>query len=153
MPNGAACDAPTTLSVCVRCRDGREEAFGERRGGARLADAIAAAWRADEAAQARLVLRGVRCMSQCKRPCAIALSAPGRFSYLFGDLDPETGARDAIDCALLHARSAHGIMARERRPRVLQNGVLGRIPPLDYAGEEIEPLRPSFSHDKEPSLK
>lgn len=145
--------ASTTLSVCVRCRDGREEAFGGRRGGARLAGAIAAVWRADAAAQAHLALRGVRCMSQCKRPCAIALSAPGCFSYLFGDLDPEIGARDAIDCALLHARSAHGLVARDFRPRVLQNGVLGRIPPLDYAGEEVEPLLSSISNITEPSRK
>ena len=78
-------DAPT-LSICLTCRDGREDACAGERGGARLARAVL---ERAAAGSSGLRLRGVRCMSQCKRPCVAALTAPGRFAYLFGDLDPQ----------------------------------------------------------------
>ena len=37
-----------------------------------------------------LKVRGVYCMSQCKRSCVVSFTAPDRFTYTFGDLDPKT---------------------------------------------------------------
>ncbi|WP_152613095.1 DUF1636 domain-containing protein [Tateyamaria sp. ANG-S1] len=141
-------DANLTLSVCLRCRDGREtrDADLEKRGGQRLSQGVAAAFSESEAAQLGVQLRGVNCMSQCKRPCTIALSGRARFTYLFGDLDPEIGAADVLAVAAAYAKSATGLLPRNVRPDVLQAGILGRIPPLDFNGELIEPIIPRPSH-------
>ena len=84
------------LSICTTCRDGRETVCNGVRGGTRLAEAVLARLAGDIGRTAFRV-RGVSCMSQCKRPCAIALSGPDRFTYVFGDLDPDTpGHVDAL---------------------------------------------------------
>ncbi|MEM8596846.1 MAG: DUF1636 domain-containing protein [Pseudomonadota bacterium] len=122
------------LSICLRCRDGREDALEGVRGGARLADAVLATG----VAHCDLAVRGVHCLSQCKRPCAIAVSGQGRFTYLFGDLDPLRDAAAVIALAKLYAASPDGFMARNARPYPMQAGVLGRVPPLDWGGDAVE---------------
>jgi len=141
-------DADLTLSICLRCRDGRETDTSDldMRGGRRLSRAVAEAFAASEAAQLGVKVRGVNCMSQCKRPCTIALSGPGRFTYLFGDLDPEIGAADVLAVAAAYAQSETGFLPREARPRVLQAGILGRIPPLDFTDDLVEPIIPPATH-------
>lgn len=135
-------DDALTLSICLRCRDGRETRDTDlaQRGGRRLAQAVVAAFPASDAARAGVKLRGVHCMSQCKRPCAIALSGPDLFTYLFGDLDPTTHAGDVLAVAAAYARAPDGFLRRPDRPEVLQAGILGRVPPLGAAGDLIEDL-------------
>lgn len=132
-PGGAVLQRPV-LSICLRCRDDREMRNDEVRGGARLAKAVLQTG-IEEAA---LDVRGVHCMSQCKRPCAVAVSGPNRFTYLFGDLDPTRHAQDVVDLAVLYVRSPNGFMARNDRPEVMRAGVLGRVPPLDWSGAAVE---------------
>ena len=128
-------DTEVTLSICPRCRDGREtgDADLSERGGRRLAEAVSQAFPASPAARRGVRLWGVHRMSQCKRPCTIAQSAPGRFTYLFGDLDPNQHAANYADADL-------GFLPRASRPAVLQPGMLGRIPPPGLEGDLIEPL-------------
>lgn len=130
------------LSVCLRCRDGREEQENDlaQRGGRRMANAIVSVFSDSTAASKGVKLRGVNCMSQCKRPCTIALSGPERFTYLFGDLDPELHASDALAVAAAYADTADGFLPRRTRPEAMQAGILGRIPPLEFAGDLVEPL-------------
>lgn len=133
-----------TLSICLRCRDGREGSTDavEQRGGCRLARAVVVALDNSSAAEHGLILRGVHCMSQCKRPCTIALSGPSRFSYLFGDLDPTQHVGDVLTVAAAYAQSADGFLPRSARPDVLRTGILGRIPPLDVSNALVEPISP-----------
>ena len=74
------------LSICMSCCDGREAVDGSR-GGTRLAQSVVSQLEVREATE--LTLRGVQCMSQCKRPCIASLSGYKRFTYVFGDIDPE----------------------------------------------------------------
>jgi len=129
-----------TLSICLRCRDGREEKDTDldQRGGRRLAQSIAAEFDQSQAAHLGVQLRGVNCMSQCKRPCTMALSGPGRFTYLFGDLDPLANRQDVLSVAATYATSEDGFLARADRPPVLRGGILGRIPPVGFTGEFVE---------------
>ncbi|EYC51538.1 hypothetical protein AZ34_10950 [Hylemonella gracilis str. Niagara R] len=78
-----------------------------------------------------LALRGLACMSGCDRACTVALQAPGKFSYYFGDLraDAETAAQ-LIACARLHRDSADGTLLRNARPERLRSGILARLPPV-----------------------
>ena len=138
---GAVGDDGPTLSICLRCRDGREDRNTDldQRGGRRLAYAVAYAFPDSTAASRGIRLRGVNCMSNCKRPCTIALSGPGRFTYLFGDLDPMLHAGDVLSVAAAYAEAEGGFLPRPARPRVLRTGILGRIPPLGFAGDLVEP--------------
>ncbi|GAB5447711.1 MAG: hypothetical protein Gyms2KO_25840 [Gymnodinialimonas sp.] len=79
-------------------------------------------------------------MSQCKRPCAIALSGAARFTYLFGDLDPKRHAAEVLEVAAAYARTDTGFLPRPARPEVLQAGILGRIPPHCFSGDLVESL-------------
>lgn len=129
-----------TLSVCIRCRDGTEADLDDERGGKRFADAISAAFSGSALERVGGRLRGVRCMSPCKRPCTIALSAHNGFTYLFGDLDPPRDAAAVLPLAHLYALNPDGFLPRDARPPAIQAGILGRIPPLASTSELIEPL-------------
>jgi predicted metal-binding protein len=127
------------LSICTTCRDGRE-ASGCLRGGVRLAQHILA--RNVEVTPAIVKLRGVRCMSQCKRPCIASLCGHDRFTYVFGDLDPERS--DHVDALLeLVARyrtAPEGFLERSDRPELLRANILGRLPPLSSASQIVTHL-------------
>jgi len=124
------------LSVCTRCR-APDFTWGElTRPGYRLAEMLARD--ADPLAEP-FRLRGISCMSQCKRPCVVALSAPAKFTLLFGDLNPETDPAAIRALARQYADSTDGIVARADRPACLRAGILGRIPPFDYTGDLLVP--------------
>ena len=107
---------------------------------ARLAEAVLAKLAVDGLPTLRL--RGVRCMSQCKRACTVSLTAAEAFTWIFGDLDPERHADDVIALAHLYGQSPDGFMARDARPEPMRAGVLGRLPPIASEHEIIEPLAP-----------
>lgn len=124
------------LSVCFRCKPEGWAGADERRPGAELADAIE-----DEIGKRALdiaVMRDVRCMSQCKRPCVVAFSGAGRFTYLFGDLDPARDAGAVLDAFTLYSERDDGFMERFERPEVMQAGILGRVPPLLPGMRQVE---------------
>ncbi|MCO4052773.1 MAG: DUF1636 domain-containing protein [Bosea sp.] len=135
------------LSVCFRCRPEGWKGEDTERPGVRLAEAIEA--EAQKRGLDLTLLRDVRCMSQCKRPCVIAFSGQGKFTYVFGDLDPECHASDILDAFELYASRADGFMERFERPEVMRAGVLGRVPPLGDAARLVEPRPAAF--DKNPN--
>lgn len=137
MPGREAC-----LSVCFRCKpEGWPGDAHARRPGADLADAIEA--EATRRAIDLEVLRDVRCMSQCKRPCVVAFSGDGRFTYLFGDLDPARDAAAVLEAFALYRTRPDGFMERFERPEVLQAGILGRVPPLIAGARQVEHRPPA----------
>ena len=77
------------------------------------------------------VILPFECLSVCPRPCGIAMRAPGKFTYVFGDLKPGETESAVIECATLYRRVKNGFLPREDRPHVLRAGVLARIPPLE----------------------
>jgi len=72
-----------------------------------------------------------QCLSVCSRPCAIALRAPDKFTYVFGDLAPHHSESAIIECATLYRRAPAGFLPREDRPPALRAGILARVPPLE----------------------
>ena len=117
------------LSICTSCRDGREAVDGSR-GGTRLAQCVVSQLEVRTATE--LTLRGVQCMSQCKRPCIASLSGYNRFTYVFGDIDPEnTEQVDALFELVVQFRIApEGFLSRRDRPEAMRSNILGRLPPL-----------------------
>ncbi len=117
------------LSICLTCRDGQESVQRNVRGGMRLAQAFLS--HAGARQQQGFEMRGVRCMSQCKRPCIVSLSASGCFSYVFGDLDAAEpshiqGLKELIP---LYRAAPEGFLPRSERPEPLRASILGRLPP------------------------
>jgi predicted metal-binding protein len=127
------------LSVCFRCKPDVWRGDDADRPGAALADAIEA--EARRRGIAPDLLRDVRCMSQCKRPCVVAFSHPGKFTYLFGDLDPSRDAVAVLDAFELYAARDDGFMDRFERPEPLRAGILGRVPPLLPDTRQVERRR------------
>ena len=137
-----------TLSICLTCRDGREDDRGDIRGGARLAEAVCATARHECPAR----LRGVRCMSQCKRSCVVSLTAPGAFTYLFGDLDPEDPAhvQAILDLIPLYTAAPEGFLRRDARPEPLRASILGRLPPIGTCSDLVTDLTGANANRRAP---
>lgn len=127
------------LSVCTRCRPADFPGSETERPGYLLASAVVAEARGVQAGLPGLSVRGIRCMSQCKRPCAVALSAPAKFTLLFGDLSPETDVDAILHLVGQYAQSGDGLVPRADRPACLRSGILGRIPPLGYDDDLLDP--------------
>ena len=116
----------TVLYVCTTCR--AEGDASEPRAGARLLEALRR--EAAYPGYPGLRIEGVECLSVCKRPCTIAVAAEGRWTYVYGDLDPETSARTILDGIGRYAATEDGIVPWRERPEAFRKGVVARIPSL-----------------------
>jgi predicted metal-binding protein len=124
LPGAPASHPDVTVLVCVTCRNG--EAEGERPG--RL---LYEALRARLAAEPLTIkLTPVECLSVCKRPCTVALAAPGKWTYVVGDLDATTQIDDIVDAANRFAATTDGIVPWRERPKSFRIGVISRTPPI-----------------------
>ena len=122
---------PSVLHVCTSCRTpGSPREPKENRAGFQLYRELRARFR-DSALGRHVDVRPAECLSICPRPCGIALSSGGAWSYLFGDQNPGGRAAEILECASLYIATADGFMPRKRRPKSLQASILGRVPPLD----------------------
>ena len=65
-----------------------------------------------------------------KKGCAVALSAPGKWSYVYGRLSPENAA-EILSGAALYAASADGLVPWRDRPEIFRKPSLARIPPQE----------------------
>jgi len=128
------------LSVCMRCKPPSWTGPDAERPGQLLAQALAARLRDDASRGVTLPvrLRRIRCMSQCKRACAVAFSGAGRFTYLFGDLDPARDVDAVLEAIALYRSRPDGFIERNERPDVMRAGILGRIPPLEFGARLVE---------------
>ena len=119
------------LFVCTSCRQtGESREPRELRAGARFFRNLSerfARW----ARREDFVILPYECLSVCPRPCGIAMRAPGKFTYVFGDLKPGETESAVIECATLYRRAPTGFLPREDRPHVLRAGILAQVPPLE----------------------
>ena len=119
-----------TLYVCTSCRGSGVPRYPkENRPGftlfQQLKDAVS-----NSDLQNSVEVTAAECLSICPRPCGLAISTPGHWSYLFGDQNPEQSVEDILECLSLYLHSKDGFMARNERPKSLRGSILGRIPPL-----------------------
>ena len=124
---------PTSLFVCVSCRrlrPGTPQGFDVPGPDlvARLVSLLA-----DEP---DLMVTPVECLAVCKRPCTIALSAEGKWTYLIGDLDPAAHADEIAGAARAFAASENGIVPWRERPATFRRGVVARVPPVNPGPQE-----------------
>lgn len=120
----------SVLHVCTSCRaSGSPREPRESRAGFKLYQELRKTFH-DSPLSHHVEVRPTKCLSLCPRPCGIALSSPGAWSYLFGDQNPGESARDIIKCVSLYIDTEDGFMPREQRPKYLRASILGRVPPF-----------------------
>lgn len=118
----------TLIHICITCRRADEPLEPrDERSGARLHRAVEAL-AAERGAPVDIV--AVECLSVCKRPCTVGFAAPGKWTYVYGDLPAETGAETVLDGARLYAATADGLIPWRERPEALKRGVVARMPPI-----------------------
>ncbi|MGN6537774.1 MAG: DUF1636 family protein [Mesorhizobium sp.] len=122
-------DAPVaggvTILVCSTCRD-ETGSDAHPRAGTLLAQDVRRA-----AAGENIHVRTVECLGNCKRRLSAALLRDGCWSYVFGDLTPDSGA-DLVAGARLFSTSTDGLIPWRGRPDSLKRGLVARIPPLAF---------------------
>ena len=133
-----------TLSICLSCRNGREEIYMTR-GGRRFAKKLLN----KKLLKKQVNLRGINCMSNCKRACTISLTAKKSFTYIFGDIDPENSEylESLIELVSKYSLSSDGFLRRRDRPLLFQSSILGRLPPIQSNSAIVTNLNNGFPDD------
>jgi predicted metal-binding protein len=120
-----------TIFICVSCTiEGARSDKPGRELFEQVSDAIAA--RPGCGAE----VKAVDCLVVCKRPCTVALAGDGKWTYVVGDLSPDTNADDVIAAALSYGATSNGIIPWKERPQSFRKGVISRVPPLNFRPEE-----------------
>ena len=128
--DGVTDAAATTILVCMTCRRPGDPEDAPRPGASLAAATVAAA------EGSGIAVRCIRCLANCKRGLSAALRRDGAWTYVFGDLDPDTGSAALIAGAQLLARSTDGLMPWRGRPEPLKRGMIARIPPIEFQETE-----------------
>jgi len=125
------CPGPVELLVCTTCRSAPplpQPAAPDdtARAGARLLDLLR---RAGLPQTVRLV--PVECLSNCTRGCTVALRGPGRWTYVYGNLDPALHLDTLIDGTARFSAAPDGLVPWRERPDHFRKNCIARIPPLE----------------------
>jgi predicted metal-binding protein len=122
-------DGPVIVSVCITCKtaDGGEVV------GPDMFAAVEAALGRDEA---NVVVRPVQCLSVCKRPATVAVTSPDGYTFLFGDLQPESGTAALASFVKSYQNSDYGLVPWRERAEVLRKGMVARVPPMRWSPDD-----------------
>lgn len=112
-----------TVIVCSSCRDATGSDARPRPG-----EMLGNATRAMNTLR-NIRVEQVECLGNCKRRLSAALTKPGAWSYVFGDLTTESAGELIAGARLFHT-SADGLLPWRGRPDSLKRGLVARIPPL-----------------------
>ena len=124
MPDGTPLPASVELLVCTTCRlPGADPAAP--RPGAELAQALA------QSPPEGVRVRPVECLSNCARGCTVALRGAGRWTYIYGDLDPARDLPALVEGAAKYRATADGLVPWRDRPEHFRKHCIARIPPLE----------------------
>ncbi|HMO09060.1 MAG TPA: DUF1636 domain-containing protein [Paracoccaceae bacterium] len=129
-PATPAAPAPRAiLHVCMTCRHPAPPEAGpeDPRPGAVLLATLAAD------PPPGVEVRGVECLSVCGEGCAVALTAPAKWGYVYGRLDPGLHATEIRAGAALYAATPDGLVPWRDRPQVFRKQSVARIPPQEPA--------------------
>lgn len=123
---------PVTIYLCVTCRRKTGDADGAFDLPGRILAAGLAQTLARRSGNCSIDVVPVECLAVCKRPSTLALAADGKWTYLIGDLDPETHVEEIVAAAESYGASVDGIVPWKERPPIFRKGVIARVPPLGF---------------------
>ena len=129
------------MFVCITCRAevGGNAPDDQPRAGARLFAAIEAV---PSELRPALTVVPVECLSNCNRACTVAVTAPGKWTYVLGALDPEVHAHDVLTFARLHQQHEAGLPPWRERPEYIRKNTVARVPALAVPRTEQEASLP-----------
>ena len=117
------------VSICTTCKPaGGDTAIGQS-----LLDATRAA--VDSGA----TVRAVQCLGVCKRPGTVAVTAPDRYTFIFGDLQGEAGAAAVAAFVKSYAKANFGLVPWRERAESIRRGLVARIPPATWSPTDGSP--------------
>jgi predicted metal-binding protein len=127
----ASC-GPVLVSVCITCKTAD--------GGTVVGpDMFAAVTAAIGAIDANVMVRPVQCLSVCKRPATVAVSSPEGYTFLFGDLETESGTAALMSFVKSYQKSDYGLVPWRERAEVLRKGMIARLPPAAWSPDDGRP--------------
>jgi len=118
----------TTVYVCTVCR-GKDDP--EVRPGQALLEAFDARLTPED--RAIVAAEPVECLGVCSRPCTVAMSARGKWTYVLGDFDSAAHVDDLVESARRYTASENGLVPKKDRPEAMRKGVVSRTPPAPFA--------------------
>lgn len=114
----------TILHVCMTCRAGQDIPDEGIRPGTKLHDALA-----QIGAPEGVEIVPVECLSACDNGASVALTSPGKWSYVYGHMTEEN-AQDILAGAAAYAATEDGLVPWRERPVIFRKQSIARIPPL-----------------------
>jgi predicted metal-binding protein len=127
--SSASSDA-AVIYVCITCRRASDPEAEPRPG------AILAAATAKAAEGTGVIVRPIRCLANCTRGPSAAMRCNGSWTYVFGGLEVVCGPA-LVEGARLLASAADGLMPWRGRPDALKRGLIARMPPIDFVGDDV----------------
>ena len=121
-------NATVELLVCSTCRKGELPDPDAKRPGAILHGRLE-----DTELPDGVQVRAVECLSNCSQGCTIALRSPGRWTYVYGNIDPETQVETVVDGVARYAATPDGLVPWRERPQHFRRNCIARIPPIEVA--------------------
>jgi predicted metal-binding protein len=120
--------SPAVVSVCVTCRT----ADGVTVVGPDMFESIKAAIGPSD----HVLVRPVQCLSVCKRPATVAVSSADGYTFLFGDLQTESGTAALVSFVKSYRKSDYGLVPWRERAEVLRKGMVARVPPMRWSPDD-----------------
>ncbi len=144
MSDATATNLPDAeLLICVTCKTSLPAnpladlaaAEDETRPGARLYAALMAG-----ELPAGLQVHAVECLSNCTRGCTVALrGGDARWSYVYGNLNPDTDVETLRDGAARYLTAADGLVPWRERSQHFRKNCIARIPPATFTPIDLTP--------------
>jgi predicted metal-binding protein len=122
-------DGPVIVSVCITCKT----ADGSAVVGSDMFAAVRAGFSNDDS---NIVVRPVQCLSVCKRPATVAVTSPDGYTFLFGDLQADSGTAALKSFVKSYQNSDYGLVPWRERADVLRKGMLARVPPMQWSPDD-----------------
>ena len=119
---------PTVVSVCVTCKT----ADGGIVVGPEMFESVKAAIGLSDHVQ----VRPVQCLSVCKRPATVAVTSADGYTFLFGDLQTESGTAALVSFVKSYQKSDYGLVPWRERAEVLRKGMVARVPPMRWSPDD-----------------
>jgi predicted metal-binding protein len=122
-------EGPVIVSVCTTCKTADDGTMV----GPDMFAAVRAAFGKDEP---NVVVRPVQCLSVCKRPATVAVTSPDGYTFLFGDLQADSGTVALKSFVKSYQNSGYGLVPWRERAEVLRKGMLARVPPMRWSPDD-----------------
>ncbi|MBN8990101.1 MAG: DUF1636 domain-containing protein [Rhizobiales bacterium] len=118
----------TLVSVCITCKS----ADGGAVVGPDMFESVKAALGSSD----RVQVRPVQCLSVCKRPATVAVTSADGYTFLFGDLQTESGTAALVSFVKSYQNSGYGLVPWRERAEVLRKGMVARVPPMRWSPDD-----------------